>query len=172
MIYAERIRLRRDERADLPKFVVWLNDPDVCRYLGAMNLPFSMVNEEQWFENMLKQHREEQPFAIEIRESDDWRLVGNCGFFDIHWSARSAEVGIFIGDKSCWNKGYGTEVVRLLLRLGFETLNLNRIFLRVDEANGLLKYRWQDGAIKRTACVWWYQTLCRNGQPGIGPAGG
>jgi diamine N-acetyltransferase len=135
MIYAERIRLRRDERADLPKFVVWLNDPDVCRYLGAMNLPFSMVNEEQWFENMLKQHREEQPFAIEIRESDDWRLVGNCGFFDIHWSARSAEVGIFIGDKSCWNKGYGTEVVRLLLRLGFETLNLNRIFLRVDEAN-------------------------------------
>ena len=44
-------------------------------------------------------------------------------------------MGLFIGDKSCWNKGYGTEVMRLLLRSGFETLNLNRIFLRVDEAN-------------------------------------
>ena len=135
MIYGERIRLRRDERVDLPKFVEWLNDPEVYRYLGAINLPFSMNNEEQWFENMLKRSREEQPFAIEIRERDEWQLVGNCGFFDINWSARSAEVGIFIGDKSCWNKGYGTEVIRLLLRIGFETLNLNRIFLRVDEAN-------------------------------------
>jgi RimJ/RimL family protein N-acetyltransferase len=44
-------------------------------------------------------------------------------------------VGLFIGDKSCWNKGYGTEVMRLLLRHGFGTLNLNRIFLRVDEDN-------------------------------------
>ena len=59
--------------------------------------------------------------------------MGNCGSFDINWTARSAEVGLFIGDRSCWNKGYGTEVK--LLRLGFETLNLNRVFLRVDEAN-------------------------------------
>ena len=29
MIYGERIRLRRDERVDLPKFVEWLNDPEV-----------------------------------------------------------------------------------------------------------------------------------------------
>ena len=135
MIYGERIRLRRDERADLPKFVEWLNDPEVCRYLGAMNLPFSMANEEQWFDTMLKLPREGQPFAVEIRDGEGWRLAGNCGFFDTNWTVRSAEVGLFIGDKSCWNKGYGTEVMRLLLRLGFETLNLNRVFLRVDEAN-------------------------------------
>ena len=45
MIYGERTRLRRDERTDLPQFVGWLNVPDVYRYLGAMNLPFSMANE-------------------------------------------------------------------------------------------------------------------------------
>ena len=28
MIYGERIRLRRNERSDIPKFVEWLNDPD------------------------------------------------------------------------------------------------------------------------------------------------
>ncbi len=135
MIYAERIRLRRDERTDIPRFVEWLNDPEVTRFLGLMHLPFSTVNEEQWFENMLKNRPEEQPFAIEIKDGDGWRLVGNCGFFDIHWAARSAEVGLFIGDKSCWNKGYGTEVMRLLLSVGFGTLNLNRIFLHVDEGN-------------------------------------
>jgi diamine N-acetyltransferase len=139
MIYGERIRLRRDERSDIPKFVEWLNDPEVRRYL-LLNMPISQANEEQWFENMLKLPANEQPFGIEIREllpagGDHWRLIGNCSFMDINWSARSTEVGLFIGDKSCWNKGYGTEVMRLLLRFGFETLNLNRIFLRVDEAN-------------------------------------
>jgi len=140
MIYGERIRFRRDERADIPKFAAWLNDPEVRRYL-SMNLPVSQVNEEQWFENMLKLPGEEQPFAIEIRETsskedgEEWRLIGNCSFMDIDHTARSAEVGLFIGDKACWNKGYGTEVMRLLLRTGFNTMNLNRIFLRVDEAN-------------------------------------
>jgi RimJ/RimL family protein N-acetyltransferase len=140
MIYGERIRLRRNERSDIQKFVEWLNDPEVRRYL-LTNLPISQANEEQWFENMLKLPGNEQPFGIEIREgipkngNDHWRLIGNCSFMDINWTVRSAEVGLFIGEKSCWNKGYGTEVMRLLLRTGFETLNLNRIFLRVDEEN-------------------------------------
>jgi len=134
MLYGKRIRLRRDERTDIPKFVEWLNDPEVRRFL-LMNLPISQANEEGWFENMLKRPPEEQPFAIEIRDGDGWRLIGNCGFHELDRRVHSAEVGIMIGDQSCWNKGYGTETMRLLLRLGFGTLNLNRIFLRVDAAN-------------------------------------
>jgi RimJ/RimL family protein N-acetyltransferase len=44
-------------------------------------------------------------------------------------------VGIFIGEKSLWNQGYGTEVMKLLLKHGFHTLNLNRIALEVYENN-------------------------------------
>lgn len=140
MIYSDRIRLRRNEREDIPKFLGWLNDPEVTRYLSN-TLPISHAIEDQWFENVLKQPKEEQPYGIEIRalaNSEDgqpWRLIGNCSIMNLNWTVRSAEVGIFIGDKSCWNKGYGTEVMRLLLRLGFDTLNLNRIFLRVDADN-------------------------------------
>ncbi len=140
MIYGEHIRFRSDERSDIPQFVQWLNDPEVLRFL-SVNDSVSMASEEQWFESMLKRPFIEQPYAIEVRCSngegspETWKLIGNCGFMDVNWKARSAEVGLFIGDKSCWNKGYGTEVMRLLLRIGFETWNLNRIFLRVDEAN-------------------------------------
>jgi diamine N-acetyltransferase len=134
MLYGKHIRLRADERSDLPKFVEWLNDPDVRRYL-SMSMPISQAAEEQWFENMLKRPSEEQPLGIEIKDGEGWRLIGNCGFFDINWRTRRAEVGLFIGDKSCWNKGYGADVMRLLLRHGFGTLNLNRIFLRVDSEN-------------------------------------
>lgn len=134
MIYGKRIRLRADERSDLPKFTEWLNDPEVRRYL-SMRLPVSLASEEGWFESMLKRPPEEQPLAIEIKEGDGWRLIGNCGFFEIDHTVRSSEVGIFIGDKTCWNKGYGTEVMSLLLDHGFGTLNLNRIYLRVDADN-------------------------------------
>ncbi len=134
MLYGKRLRLRGNEHSDLPKFVEWLNDPEVRRYL-SMSLPISQAAEEQWFENMLKHPPEEQPLGIEIKAGDGWRLIGNCSIFDINWRVRRAEVGLFIGDKSCWNKGYGTEVMRLLLKHGFGTLNLNRIFLHVDPEN-------------------------------------
>ena len=42
---------------------------------------------------------------------------------------------MFIGDKSIWDKGYGSEVMRLLFQHGFATLNLNRIWLRVHADN-------------------------------------
>jgi len=134
MLIGKNIRLRADERADLPKFVEWLNDPEVYRFL-SVRLPISQAGEEHWFEDMLKHSPEEQPLAIEIREGKGWRMIGNCGFFDLNWRSRSAEVGIFIGDKSCWNKGYGTEVMQLLLCHAFETMNLNRVYLRVDAEN-------------------------------------
>lgn len=134
MIYGDRVRLRHVEREDLPKFVEWLNDPEIYQGL-SMYTPLSMAEEENWFETMLKNPKDEHPLCIEAKVDDGWQLIGNSGFFDLDWRNRSAELGIFIGDKTFWNQGYGTEVIRLLLRHGFSTLNLHRIYLRVFEDN-------------------------------------
>lgn len=134
MIYSGRIRLRAPERSDIPRFVTWLNDPEVRAGL-LVSLPLSTADEDGWFEAMLKRPLEEHPMTIEVRQGDDWLPVGNCGFHNVDWRCRAAEVGIFIGEKSLWNRGYGTEVIRLLLKHGFNTLNLNRIALDVYETN-------------------------------------
>lgn len=134
MIYGERIRFRGVEREDIPCFVEWFNDPEVTEGL-TMYLPMTTADEESWFENLSKRPAEEKPLAIEIRVDEGWKHVGNSGFHQIDWVTRSAEVGIAIGDKSIWNQGYGTESMRLLLKHGFETLNLNRIALDVYESN-------------------------------------
>ncbi len=134
MIYGKRLRLRAPERQDLPQFVAWLNDPEVIAGL-LISLPLSLAEEEQWFGGMLQRPAEERPLVIEVRRDEDWLMIGNCGFHNMDWRCRSGEVGIFIGDKRYWNQGYGTEAMRLLLRHGFNTLNLNRIFLEVYESN-------------------------------------
>jgi diamine N-acetyltransferase len=134
MIYGKRIRLRAPERDDLPDFIKWINDPEVRAGLSLF-LPISMVEEEQWFDNMLKSPAEEHPLSIDVKNKNEWITIGDIGLFELDSIARSAEAGILIGDKSYWNQGYGTEAMKLLLKHGFETLNLNRIFLRVYADN-------------------------------------
>jgi RimJ/RimL family protein N-acetyltransferase len=137
MIYGERIRFRAADRADLPRFVAWINDPDVRGGI-AQYLPFSIVDEEKWFEEVMSQPQETHPLVIEIRqagETESWIPIGSIGFGKVNWRNRCAELGIMIGEKAYLNQGYGTEAVKLFVRHGFETLNLHRIVLRVFENN-------------------------------------
>ncbi|MBN1230617.1 MAG: GNAT family N-acetyltransferase [Anaerolineales bacterium] len=134
MIYGERIRFRGAERTDLPTFVRWFNDPEVRENL-LLYLPMSLASEEQWFESMIKRPPYEQVLCCEVKKDDGWFLIGNCGFASVDLRSRNAEIGISIGEKDYWDQGYGTEMMQLMIRHGFETLNLNRIMLRVYDTN-------------------------------------
>jgi diamine N-acetyltransferase len=134
MIIGKRVRLRAIEKADLPRFVTWLNDPEVNEHLLII-APLSLGSEEKWYENMMQRPPHEQPLAIEVKDGEDWVHVGNTGLHNHDWTNRSAEFGIFIGEKRFWNQGVGLETALLTLHYGFDVLNLNRIFLVVDATN-------------------------------------
>lgn len=134
VIYGERVRLRAAERDDVKKFCAWVNDPEVTRYL-SLYLPMSTVDEENWFERMTRRDQNEKTLVIEVRDDSGWKMIGNCGVFGIEYVNRLGELGIMLGEKDEWNKGYGTETMILLLRHSFDTLNLNRAYLHVYAEN-------------------------------------
>ncbi len=129
-ITGKRLRLRAIERSDIPTFVRWFNEPEVRGYL-QLYMPMSQAAEEEWFEKQL--HDESgRVFGIETLEG---QLIGNVGLHAMDRKDRCAELGIVIGEKSFWNRGYGTEAVSTLLRFAFDELNLHRVQLRVYEYN-------------------------------------
>jgi RimJ/RimL family protein N-acetyltransferase len=141
LIVGEKVQLRAVERDDLPRFVEWFSDSEVRRYLG-MYLPFSLAQEERWFEHLLERIEQQKVVMLTI-ETSDGAHIGNISLFDINWKERHAELGITIGDKDFWGQGYGTDAVRTMLRVAFGDMNLHRVFLRVhaDNARGIQCYK-------------------------------
>jgi len=133
MIVGEKVRLRPIEREDLPRFVEWFSDPEVRRHL-LVYLPFSLAQEERWFEG-LQERLERQEEVLLAIETADGVHIGNVDLHAIDWKNRNAELGIAIGEKAYWGQGYGTDAIRTLLDLAFREMNLHRVFLRVDTDN-------------------------------------
>lgn len=141
MIVGQHVHLRPVERDDLPRFVDWFGDPEVYRYLSHA-LPFSMAQEERWFERLQEQLEKRQVVMLNI-ETTDGTHIGTISLSSINWTDRHAELGIAIGEKDHWGQGYGSDAIRTLLRVAFDDMNLHRIFLHVhvDNARGIRCYQ-------------------------------
>jgi RimJ/RimL family protein N-acetyltransferase len=111
--------------------VRWVNDPEVVKYT-SLNAPHSLAMEEKWFDEQLGTPLTSgQVLAIETHVGEEWIHIGNAGLHNIEAVTNAAEYGIMIGNKDFWHKGLGQETTRLMLKHGFENLNLNRIYLYV-----------------------------------------
>ena len=72
---------------------------------------------------------------FDIFERATLRPIGNAALLHIDHQHGTAEYGIFIGERDCWDKGYGTEATRLMLDYGFRVVGLHNIMLRVYSDN-------------------------------------
>lgn len=126
------MRLRPVEEGDLPMFVRWFNDPEVRYWLAMSDAPeLTLDSEREWYEEM----REDPTRVVWCIETGEGRPIGNLGLHGIDEGQGRAMLGISIGERGEWGRGYGTEAIRRVLRYAFTELGLRRVALEVDQDN-------------------------------------
>ena len=134
---------------ELEKFTEWMNDFQVTDYTGRSGQITTIVREKEWLENSAKNTENRNFNIIELKDN---KLIGTIGLEHFNWIARSAVLGIFIGDKDFRNNGYGTEAIKLLLEYGFKYLNLHSIRLDLLSINERAHKCYLKCGFKDTGC--------------------
>ena len=141
MITGEKTRLRALEKEDLTNIWKWVNDEEVMRFLSNPGSTQSLVEIEEWFASQqqgtykgwpggIVYHRKQ--FIIETAESVS---IGCIFYTDLTLKHQHAEIGILIGEKEYWGRGYGTDAMITLLDYLFNELGLHRVHLGTHRGN-------------------------------------
>jgi RimJ/RimL family protein N-acetyltransferase len=118
--------------------VRWALDSEYLRLLDSSpRAPLSSKKIIEWIEKDLEKDSPSEYYFM-IRSLADERLIGLIGLIGLDGDIvphGEAFVGIGIGERDLWGKGYGTDAMRVILRYGFSELNLRRVSLDVFEYN-------------------------------------
>ncbi|MFC1943255.1 GNAT family N-acetyltransferase [Chloroflexota bacterium] len=133
MIAGSKIIIREKSTVDAWNDYAWETDPELSQLDAA--LPITIT-----FSRYLSDYADElsystpssRRFAVDTLDS---KHIGNCSYYNISETKGEAELGIMIGNRNYWNKGYGTDTVTTMVNYIFRQTNLNRIYLKTLESN-------------------------------------
>ena len=130
------VRLSAFDPEEMSKvFPRWNQNSEYFRLLNSSARP--MQSSKAALKWMEKEVEEISPasYYFSIRTLADDKLIGEIGLDVVNWPGRDAFVGLGIGENEYWSKGYGTDVMNVLLGFAFNELNLRRVSLGVFEYN-------------------------------------
>ncbi len=113
-------------------YPTWFNDVETCSGNSHHIFPYTI---EAAREYVRQSNAAKDKLVLAVVSSKDNKHIGNIALDNINYINRTAELSIIIGDKSCWNKGYGKQAARLICDHGFLSLNLRRIACGTFENN-------------------------------------
>jgi RimJ/RimL family protein N-acetyltransferase len=128
-----RITLRKKRLSDSREDYAWQIDPELVELDAAavLEMSYQQYLSEYTFELCYPLNSRHE-FAIDTLEGEH---IGNCVYYNVNQAEGKAEVGIMIGNRKYWNKGYGVEAISLLLDLVFEKTRLERVYLTTLDWN-------------------------------------
>lgn len=132
MIEGSKVRLVALSEENLQTYREWMEDPEVADFLASMDFPISLAEERKWFDEVTAPYGRDLHLTMVTKQG---KPIGNIALTDIHCINRSAQLGIVIGEKEYWGKGYGEDAIRALLGFAFGTMGLNRVELRLNAKN-------------------------------------
>ncbi len=125
------VRLRSITIEDTENIVRWRNNPNVLHNFIDRR-PIDAKTHTAWFENFVQTGRVAQFIIV---RTDTMQDVGSTFLRDIDRENGTCEYGIFIGEDDARGKGVGLSACKACLLYAFETLKMERVFLRVFSDN-------------------------------------
>lgn len=130
MFAGSKIRLTAIRKEDLPKFRQWNSVESFGRFYNS-----SPIREEsEKNANQLIDDHSDRSYRFAIRPLDSEDFFGVCAIEEIVWPHRAAWISIALGP-DFHGKGFGKDTMQLLVRYGFNELNLHRLSLTVFSYN-------------------------------------
>jgi RimJ/RimL family protein N-acetyltransferase len=128
-----KVRLREKKLSDVRNDYRWQTDPELAKLDAAPVLitSFSLYLLD-YATALNRSHSNRFPLAIETL---DGQHIGNCTCYDIDEKKREAQLGIIIGNRDYWDKGYGADAVSTIIDHVFRTTQIRRLYLKTLDWN-------------------------------------
>ena len=127
MIRHDKVYLTELDRRNAETIRDWLNDPEIHRFLLVGHTPITREQEERYYD---LQSVASDSYSFEIHVAADGRYIGNIGLKDVDLIHRHGEIGVVVGDKTVWGRGFGSDAIIACLSFAFQTLGLHRVAIR------------------------------------------
>lgn len=136
-LIGSKVSLRTLEREDCR--ALWVQyEPQQPIPTEPLNPGLSAEGAEKWFDEMQARQGREQVYLGVFTLSGD--LIGDIQLANIDWRNRSASLGLGIASQSQRGRGYGADATLVLLRYGFEQLDLCRVSASTLEYNAAAQH--------------------------------
>lgn len=126
-VVGEKVLLRDKRPEDIAEDYAWRRDPELSKLDASQPVEMPYAEYRRYaHEEMEYRSRWSKRFAIDTHQGQH---IGNCMYYDIDERRGDAELGIMIGDREYWGRGYGCDAVCTLLDYIFTSTELNKVYL-------------------------------------------
>jgi len=135
--------VRYDKEKHAALLSSWSRDSEYDRLLGEEPATvYTPRRVEEWVE------KESPPFFFIIQTRSGDQPIGLIELEGVDWTSGDAWLGIGLGERLVWSKGYGSDALDIMLRYAFEQLGLRRVSLTVFEYNPRAIHTYEKGGFQ------------------------
>ncbi|MCK9216302.1 MAG: GNAT family N-acetyltransferase [Firmicutes bacterium] len=129
-LIGDKIILRPGREKDIFYLINWYNDKELNKLAGWIEGKMSIYSLKQ----SLKKSFGYDPMNLMI-DTKGGKPIGTIQLYSFDELNQSCKLGIRIGDKDYWGKGYGEDAINTILRYAFYNLDIYRVSLKYYEYN-------------------------------------
>lgn len=133
-ICTNRLILRTLSDGDVTeRYLNWLHDDQVTRYLEVRHSPLSTIADLLEFVRCT--NSDSRSLLLGIFDRNRGVHIGNIKLGPINVYHRFADIGFFIGERGCWGEGLASEAIAAVADYAFQEMGIEKLTAGCHEEN-------------------------------------